>query len=159
DFDVAIDGDWRGAVEALRRALKIRSGPFGLIYVGEGNSDAEWVAGAAQFASDYENKGGTLPDRRIFQSWIPFPQHPLPENSTNTFTYAINRYFRPRTQLAIQSSGGTLRGELLRLQPANPISGATIAVTAVPLAATGLTETYSESGTIPVGTQSVVFGA
>jgi hypothetical protein len=159
DFDVAIDGDWRGSVEAMRRALKIRSVPFGLIYVGEGNSDAEWVASAAQFASDYENKGGTVPDRRIFQSWIRFPTHALPETDPSTFTYAINRYFRPRTQLVMQSSGGTLRGQLSTVQPANPVAGATVAVTAVPLAATGLTETYSESGMIPVGTQSVVFGA
>ena len=159
DFDVPIDGDWRGGVEAMRRALKIRSVPFGLIYVGDGNSDPEWVASAAQFASDYENKGGTLPDQRIFQSWISYPTHALPETDPNTFTYAINRYFRPRTQLVMQSSGGTLRGQLSTLQPANPVAGATIVVTAVPLAATGLTETYSELGTIPVGTQSVVFGA
>jgi hypothetical protein len=159
DFDVAIDGDWRGSVEAMRRALKIRSVPFGLIYVGEGNSDAEWVASAAQFASDYENKGGTVPDRRIFQSWIRFPTHALPETDPSTFTYAINRYFRPRTQVVMQSSGGTLRGQLSTVQPSNPVAGTTVAVTAVPLAATGLTETYSESGTIPVGTQSVVFGA
>ena len=159
DFDVAIDGDWRGSVEAMRRALKIRSVPFGLIYVGEGNSDAEWVASAAQFASDYENKGGTVPDRRIFQSWIRYPTHALPETDPSTFTYAINRYFRPRTQVVMQSSGGTLRGQLSTVQPSNPVAGTTVAVTAVPLAATGLTETYSESGTIPVGTQSVVFGA
>jgi hypothetical protein len=159
DFDVPIDGDWRGGVEAMRQALKIRSVPFGLIYVGEGSSDAEWVASAAQFASDYENKGGTLPDQRIFQSWIRCPTHALPETDSNTFTYAINRYFRPRTQLAMQSAGGILRGQLSTLQPANPVAGATIAVTAVPFAATGLTETYSELGTIPVGTQSVVFGA
>jgi hypothetical protein len=159
DFDVAIDGDWRGSVEAMRRALKIRSVPFGLIYVGEGNSDAEWVASAAQFASDYENKGGTVPDRRIFQSWIRFPTHALPETDPSTFTYAINRYFRPRTQVVMQSSEGTLRGQLSTVQPSIPVAGATVAVTAVPLAATGLTETYRESGTIPVGTQSVVFGA
>ena len=159
DFDVAIDGDWRGSVEAMRRALKIRSVPFGLIYVGEGNSDAEWVASAAQFASDYENKGGTVPDRRIFQSWIRFPTHALPETDPSTFTYAINRYFRPRTQMVMQSSEGTLREQLSTIQPSNPVAGTTVAVTAVPLAATGLTETYSESGTIPVGTQSVVFGA
>jgi len=159
DFDVPIDGDWRGGVEAMRRALKIRGVPFGLIYVGDGNSDAEWVASAAQFASDYENKGGTVPDQRIFQSWIRYPTHALPETAPNTFTYAINRYFRPRTQLVMQSSGGILRGQLSTLQPANPVAGGTIAVTAVPLAATGLTETYSERGTIPVGTQSVVFGA
>ena len=159
DFDVAIDADWRGAVESMRRALKIRGVPFGLIYVGEGNSDVDWVASAAQFASDYENKGGTVPDRRIFQSWIRYPTHALPETDPNTFTHAINRYFRPRTQLVMQSSAGLLRGQLSTLQPASPVAGATIAVTAVPLAATGLTETYSESGTIPVGTQSVVFGA
>jgi hypothetical protein len=159
DFDVPIDGDWRGGVEAMRRALKIRSVPFGLIYVGDGNSDAGWVASAAQFASDYENKGGTLPDQRIFQSWIRYPTHAMPETDPNTFTYAINRYFRPRTQLVMQSSGGTMRGQLSTLQPANPVAGATIAVTAAPLAATGLTETYSEIGTIPVGTQLVVFGA
>jgi hypothetical protein len=158
DFDVPIDGDWRGGVEAMQRALKIRGVPFGLIYVGDGNSDAEWVASAAQFASDYENKGGTVPDQRIFQSWIRYPTHALPETDPNTFTYAINRYFRPRTQLVMQSSGGVLRGQLSTAQPANPVAGATIAVTAVPLAATGLTETYIERGTIPVGTQSVVFG-
>jgi hypothetical protein len=59
----------------------------------------------------------------------------------------------------MQSSGGVLRGQLSTVQPANPVAGATVAVTAVPFAATGLTETYTESGTIPVGTQSVVFGA
>jgi len=58
----------------------------------------------------------------------------------------------------MQSAGGRLQGLLSALQPTNPVAGATIAVTAVPLAATGLTETYSESGTIPVGTQMVVFG-
>jgi Putative Ig domain len=159
DFDVPIDGDWRGGVEAMRRALKIRGVPFGLIYVGEGNSDAEWVASAEQFASDYENKGGTVPDQRIFQSWIRYPRHVLPETDPNTFTYAINRYFRPRTQLVMQSSGGVLQGQLSTPQPVSPVAGAAIAVTAVPLAATGLTESYIERGTIPVGTQSVVFGA
>jgi hypothetical protein len=100
-----------------------------------------------------------VPDRRIFQSWIRFPTHALPETDPNTFTYAINRYFRPRTQLVMKSSGGALRGQLSTVQPASPVAGATIAVTAVPLAATGLMETYSERGTIPTGTQSVVFGA
>lgn len=159
DFDVPIDGDWRGGVEAMRRALQIRGVPFGLIYVGEGNSDAEWVASAAQFASDYENKGGTVPDQRIFQSWIQFPTHALPETDPSTFTYAINRYFRPRTQLVMQSSGGTLQGQLSTVQPASPVAGATLDVTAVPFVATGVTETYTERGTIPVGTQLVVFGA
>jgi hypothetical protein len=159
DFDVPIDGDWRGAVEAMRQALKIRGVPFGLIYVGDGNSDTDWVASAAQFASDYENKGGTVPDQRIFQSWIRYPTHALPETDPNTFTYAINRYFRQRTQLVMQSSGGTLQGQSSTLQPTSPVAGATIAVTGVPLAATGLTETYIGRGTIPVGTQSLVFGA
>lgn len=156
--DVPIDGDWHGGVEAMRRAVQGRNLLFGVIYVGEGNSDAEWVASAEQFASDYENKGGTVPDQKIFQSWIHFPTHALPETDPTTFTYAIDRYFRTRTQLTLQPPGSSLQGQLLTGAGA-PVTGAAVNVTATPLFGTGQLDTFASTGTVPTGTQTVTFGA
>jgi len=158
-FDVPIDGDWRAGVEALRRAVKSRNISFGLIYVGEGNSDSEWVARAEQFASDYENRGSTLPDQRIFQSWVLYPTHVLPETDPTTFTYAIDRYFRTRTRMQLQLAGPQVQGTLEIAGTQAPVAGAPVDITATPLLGTGQLTTYVSSGAIPAGTKSVTFGA
>src|SRR5262249_11451914 len=158
-FDVAIDGSWRGSVEALRRAVENRNLMFCPGYVGEGNSDAEGVKRAEQLARDYENRGGTLPDQRIFQSWVLYPKHVLPESDPTTFTYTINRYFRTRTRIQMQMTGTQVQGILEIPSTQMPVPNAPVSISATPFVGTGELDTYTSGGTIPVGTKSVTFGA
>lgn len=159
-LDVDWDSQWQPAVTALARAVRMRNIPVGQIYIGTGaaGSDAEWVASAQQRMSDYETHGTALPDQVIFQSWEPYPKTLLPETDPTTFTHLIDLYYRTRTSLSASINVGSTQGTLMIPETGNPVAGATVAVTAVPMTGTGQQTTYTTTGTIPPGTQYVTFG-
>jgi hypothetical protein len=158
-FDVDWDSDWKSAVAALSRALKLRHIPVGQIYIGSGSaaSDAEWVASTEQRWAEYETHGSPMPGQVIFQSWVPYPKHVLPETDPTTFTGLIDRYYRTRTALAASLGTGSMHGKLTLRDAGNPVANAPVTVTAVPLLGTGQPSSYAVTGTIPAGTNYVTF--
>jgi hypothetical protein len=159
-FDVDWGSDWKPAVAALARALKMRHIPVGQIYIGsvDATSDAEWVTSAEQRWTDFETRGSPIPDQVIFQSWESFPKHVLPETDPTTFTHLIDRYYRTRTTLTASADGSTIRGQLTEQRDGSPVATAPITVNAIPLSGTGMQSTYTATGTIPAGTHYVTFG-
>jgi hypothetical protein len=156
-FDLAWNSHWQPSVAALSRALRYRHIPVGQIYIGDGTTDAGWVAQAEQWMTDYEIHGSPAPDQVIFQSWDALPDHVLPESDPASFTYLIDRYFRDRTQLTLAVNGSTVTGTLA--SPAGPLANAAIALTGAPLSGTGQSSAFTYTGTVPARTQYVVFGA
>jgi hypothetical protein len=158
-FDVDWVSDWKSPAAALARALKARHIPVGLIYIGNQDAvtDAQWVASAERNAADVEIGVGLKPDQVDFQSWEPLPSHLLPETDPSAFTYLINRYFRDRTRLTLSAPAGSAQGQLSG--PGGPLAQAAVQLTATPPSGTSQATTYQYSGTLPPGTQNVVFGA
>jgi len=157
-FDVDWSNDWQRAAVALTRALSARHIPVGHIYNGDdGGSDSAWMALAEQHMTDFEANLRLMPDEEIFQSWQQYPKHLLPETDPTAFTYLIDRYFDARTTLTLSSTAAAGQGALK--SDAGPLAGASIALTGVPLSGTGQTAAYTRSGSVPAGTQYVVFGA
>jgi hypothetical protein len=156
-YDLAWTAHWQPSVAALSHALRYRYIPVGQIYIGDGTTDAGWVAQAEQWMTDYEIHGSPLPDQVIFQSWDALPDHVLPESDPASFTYLIDRYFRNRTQLTLAVNGSVVTGTLTA--PSGPLANAAIALTGAPLSGTGQTSAFTYTGTVPTGTQYVIFGA
>jgi hypothetical protein len=157
-YDVDWSSDWKPAAAALTRALAARHVPIGHIYNGDdGASDAAWMALAEEHMTDFETHGALLPDQAIFQSWQAYPKHLLPETDPTAFTYLIDRYFRARTRLTLSS--GVSAGQGTLTDGAAAIANATVALAAVPLTGGGQASAYTDSGTVPAGTQFLVFGA
>jgi hypothetical protein len=148
---------WRPAASALTRALAARNIPVGHIYNGIGaTSDAAWITAAEEHATDFEARTGLQPQQAIFQSWEPYPKHLLPETDPTSFTYLIDRYFRARTTLAL--TAGYTGGEGRLTSAAGALRGMPIALSAVPLSGIGQLSAYAATGSVPAGTQYLVFG-
>jgi hypothetical protein len=158
-FDVDWNSDWKPAVAALARALKLRHIPVGQIYIGsvDAPTDAAWVESAEQRLTDFETRGSPTPDQVIFQSWEALPRHVLPETDPTTFTHLIDRYYRSRTTLSMADANGSSQGQLTAATGA--VANAAIQVTAVPFSGTGQATDYAQSSTVPSGTKYIVFGA
>jgi len=131
--------------------------PVGQIYIGDGTTDAGWVAQAEQWMTDYEIHGSPMPDQVIFQSWEALPDHVLPESDPASFTYLIDRYFRNRSQLTLAVNGNVATGTLAA--PSGALANAAIVPTGTPLTGSGQSSAFKYTGTVPTGTQYVVFGA
>ena len=158
DFDVDWNADWQPAASALTRALLERHIPAGHIYNGNGqSSDADWMAAAEQHLAETETREQLLADEAIFQSWEPYPKHDLPETDPSALTYLIDRYFLARSQLTLASSASSGQGTLTA--NAAPLANATVTLTGAPLSGSGQSGAYTDSGTVPTGTQYLVFGA
>ncbi len=102
DVDWDHRADWPTAVRSIEDGSRARGIEFGPIYNGgEAVSDAEWVDLTLQRAFTYEEVSGGRPDQVVLQSWMDHPDHVLPETDPSTFSGLINRYFAPRTQMAV----------------------------------------------------------
>jgi hypothetical protein len=157
-FDVDWSSDWKPAATALSRALAARHIPIGHIYNGDdGASDTAWMTLAEDHMTDFETHGALVPDQAIFQSWQAYPKHLLPETNPTSFTYLIDRYFRARSALTLSSTATAGQGMLS--ERLGPLGGSSVALTGAPLTGTGQTSAYTYSGTVPAGTQYLVFGA
>jgi hypothetical protein len=157
--DVQWTNNWQPAVIALSRAFKPRGIATGQIYIGDSyaTNDADWIASAEQRMTEFETRWKPPLDQVVFQSWLPYPTHVLPETDPAAFTYLIDRYFRDRTILALSAIGGSATGRLTAA--AGPLPGASIAVTSVAHSGDGQMAAYRTSGIVPKGARYVVFGA
>lgn len=95
--------DWAQVARQVEGVADERDVPFGVIYFGGpgGTSDQTWIELAAQHAYQFEEVAGGTPDDIPFASWEDYPEHTLPESDPYTFTGLIDRYFAPRTALAV----------------------------------------------------------
>ena len=157
-FDIDWSTEWQPGAAALTHAVRARHIPVGHIYNGNsGQSDAAWLALAEAHMEQFETHAGLIPDEAIFQSWEAYPKHLLPETDPTAFTYLIDRYFRARPALALTASSSTAQGTLTAA--AAPLTAAPLTLTSMPLSGPGTPDTYLQSGSVPAGTQYVVFGA
>jgi hypothetical protein len=148
---------WKSDLAAMRQSVEDRGIPFGVIYNGDPSdlSDAAWINTAIAHMTQYEFTSPP-PDHVIFQSWHAYPKKLLPETDPDSFTSLINRYFRTRTNLSLQTSDSGLSGTLTAAGDALP--GAAIDVTAQPLTGDGVETVYRLTGTAPAGATTIVMG-
>jgi hypothetical protein len=161
---------WTDPVERMEhftQGIGLRSG---IIYNGDGGgglldeglSDATWIANAEANMVFYELSGGE-PDQVVFQSWVAPPRHVLPETDPSAFTYLIDRYFRARTALRLDSTSDrgdgslSVAGRLLEIGGA-PVAGASVVVSATPTDGPGAPDTLTISGMVPTGATQAVLG-
>jgi hypothetical protein len=156
--------DWPQQARAIEAYVHGQGMEFGMYYRGNENaaSAAEWVATAEQRFVEYEVIAGGRPERAIFQSWHPQPDHVLPETDPGALTYLVNRYLRTRTKLTLEaqtaSAGGvTLRGALTD-ERGTPRSNADLAFSMTPLDGPGVVSEYTFSGKVPERAVQAVVG-
>lgn len=150
------DPNWPQEAKAVEDYLHERGIEFGMFYRGDETdaTDAEWVARAEERFVAYEAIAGGHPDRAVFQSWHPHPEHLLPESDPTTFTYLVDRYLRTRATLTLEAApsaaaptlSGTLEGA-----DGSPLADAAVEIRMMPLDGPGLAYEYTLSGTVPVG--------
>ena len=145
---------------SVRKMLSSEGIPFGIIYNGDdGNdtSDSQWIQSAIQHLLAVELNLGS-PDQVIFQAWDAYPKKLLPETDPDSHTSLIDTYFRHRTTLSSSIGGSTLQGALTAADTGQPIGNASINLTISPTTGSGVPALYTLTGTVPAGTQTIVFG-
>src|SRR6266498_469253 len=149
--------NWAKDARVIEDYLRGRGIEFGIFYRGDEDdtSSTEWIAKAEQRFVEYEVIAGGRPDRAIFQSWHPYPDHVLPESDPSAFTYLINRYSRSRTKLTLNaqttSTGGlTLSGTLTDDHGAQ-MPKANVSLSMTPLDGPGVMAEYTLSDIVPEG--------
>ena len=151
------DPNWAQDAKAIEDYLHGRGIEFGMFYRGDetDTTDAQWVAKAEERFVAYEVIAGGHPDRAIFQSWHPHPEHLLPESDPSTFTYLIDRYLRKRTALTLEAPSDstpsqTIAGTLADAD-GSPLEDAVVEIHIAPLEGPGLASEYTITGTVPDG--------
>lgn len=156
--------DWPEQARAIEEYVHGRGIEFGMYYRGDEDaaSAAEWNATAEQRFVQYESVAGGRPDRAIFQSWHPQPDHVLPETDPGAFTYLVNRYLRTRTKLEMEAptsaTGGLTLGGALSDENGTPLPNADLQLSMTPLEGPGVVSEYSLSGIVPEGALRAVAG-
>ena len=160
DFDRP---DWADQAKTLEGFCRARGVDFGIIYNGAGDTDQAFAASTEDRYVSYEAQARGHPDEAVFQSWVDKPDHVLPETTSGSFTWLIDRYFRTRTSLDLEVGPsqfvGSLRASGILTDPSGqPIPGASILVTLTPVDGPGTLETYSITGTVPPGAATGMAG-
>jgi hypothetical protein len=88
--------DWPKLAKELEVQTKSRGMKSGIIYIGNptDTSDAQWSAEVVARFREYQGANGGKPDFVLFQSWVPYPHHCLPETTATTFTGTVETYVR-----------------------------------------------------------------
>jgi hypothetical protein len=147
--------NWAKEARAIEDYLRGRGMEFGIFYRGDEDdtSSAEWVAKAEQRFVEYEVIAGGRPERAIFQSWHPYPDHVLPESNSSALTYLIDRYSRARTKLTLNaatpSTGGLTLSGTLTDEHGAPMPKANVSFSMTPLDGPGVVAEYMLSGVVP----------
>lgn len=155
--------DWMDQAKSLEGFCRARGLDFGVIYIGQGDTDQAFATTVEDRYVSYEARARGRPDQVIFQSWLDKPDRVLPETTPTSFTWLIDRYFRIRTSLDLEVGPSQLVGSLrasgiLTDASGQPVTGASILVTVTPVDGPGSLETYSITGTVPPGAVSGVAG-
>jgi len=152
--------EWPSVVKQIEDGARARGIDFGPIYNGGQavSSDAEWVDLTLQRAFTYEEVTGGRPDQVILQSWMDHPDHVLPETDPTTFTGLIDRYFAPRSQVAVTGADAstdhlTLAASLATTDGA-PIANAPLTASLLPVGTDY--QLLRFSGRVPDGVSSAI---
>ena len=144
----------RASLVAIAHNLSAHKIRIGVIYngseSGEGNPNLEWVRSAERHYDQIETETGLQPDDAVFQTWMPYPTHVLPETSPGTMTYLIDRYLARPTKLGLARSSEGLIGKLTDSAD-RPITGAKVDIFAVANARVAIMNLRKISGTVPEG--------
>jgi len=157
------DVDW--SYEAMRNVgplaaeLKRRNVPLGIIYNASkyAHSDLSWTRSAVRHFITIEDVLGIHPTAAIFQSWVPYPTHMLPEWQPGTLTNVAFQYLHPAPTLTLSRQGTTLAGHLTGSH-GRPVARATVTLEAVDVAARMSPVPRRIARTVPAGAATAVIG-
>lgn len=151
-LDIDVDWrqeDWPERVLGAEAVADSRGVPFGMLYLGSefaGEND-KWLAQLAEHAVTFEQGHGGTPDLVGFYSWHSQPDRLLPDDDIDAFSGRINQYFAERTAFdEAVVTPKAISGQLLTAA-GEPLDGAVVEVTAVPL--DGGRFRHKLSGTVP----------
>jgi hypothetical protein len=159
DIDVNWDKDWLAPAEEAAKTMGDKGVPFGIIYNGnpEAPDDKTWISEAEAHYTAFESAGRAAPDAVIFQSWVAHPSHLLPDTDPGAFTYLVQRYFRPRTQIDLRQVGSAIAGRLMD-ETGKPSPLARLDITGQADTGRGLTTEALLRGIVPTGARTAVLG-
>lgn len=91
--DIAWNTNWRAALPLVKREMRARHIPFGIIIDGSPNlrTSEAWVDVALQRLKAVEADPAMRPDQIIAQSWQNLPTHMLPETQPGSETYLLRQ--------------------------------------------------------------------
>jgi hypothetical protein len=157
--DVQWAKPWKQELGLLADSLHSAHVDFGIIYDGN-NSDTtgrEWVRHAEERFVAVEADPALVPDQAILASWMPQPEHNLPETDPEAMTYLVNRYAAAPSHIAVQRTGASISGRLTD-GAGRPIERATVKVVAVANAKTAIMVVRKLTGVVPPGAASAIIG-
>jgi hypothetical protein len=124
--DILWDQAWMNPIASIASRVRADGIAFGVIYNGnsDDSSDVTWITHAEEHYLEYEG-ANSGPDHAIFQSWMNFPTHVLPETSRYTMMGLARGYLRASTKVDLDKHGKRLEVRLLD-DDGLPIAGGTI---------------------------------
>jgi hypothetical protein len=151
---------WRGDLQVVARLAHEAGIPFGVILNSDGYelSDADY-ARSVQF---HEEQVAALPgvkvDHVVFQSWVAYPKHAMPESDPSSMTGVVLNYLRPPTRLVAAGPTGAGQAQA-RLMDAEgrPLAGAEISAEMFDPRPEASLVTQSIAGTVPPGAREALF--
>jgi hypothetical protein len=157
--DVQWASHWLATIHRLADILRGKGIAFGIIYNGDEDdvSDKAWAAHAEEHYLSYEAETRGSPDHAVFQSWMPYPSHLLPDSETGSFTHLLKGYFRPRARIEAYAKGVRISGRLID-QAGAPLAGRKIALEGIDTESAGTLSGVSLSGTVPPAASQAVLG-
>jgi hypothetical protein len=157
------DVNWSDAalrnLAALAQDMKAKGIPFGVIYTAapDVDSDVAWTANVRRHIAEVETEFSIRPDAAVFQTWVKYPSHLLPESQDGTLTNLMLGYLRDRPSIKIARSGQTVSG-ILSDSAGRPIPNATVTISAEDVRGVFELQSKQITGTVPQNARSAVIG-
>jgi hypothetical protein len=150
DADVYWAGPWQRQLTLLAARLHAAGIRLGVIYDGDRDDQTgqAWTRHAEQRFAAVESGLGLTPDQAILQTWMPQPDHMLPETQPGTMTWLVDRYLAAPTHLTLHRVGGRLEGELT-YTTGHPLAGVPVTVSAETPGDWGTPAVHERSGLVP----------
>jgi hypothetical protein len=119
---------WKQTLKDMRVYTRENNMKLGFYIYGGAydTSSQQWIDDAVRYMETAEGELGVIPEQAIFASWSPYPTNAMPEASSNTMTWLINRYAgRQHPVMVAHFVGRGLQGTLTTAHGL-PIANATI---------------------------------
>jgi hypothetical protein len=143
----------------LSRFLSARSIPFGIIYnaAHEAEADSAWAQSTEKHIAEVESRLGIRPDAAIFQTWVQYPSHVLPETQPATLTNIVLNYLRTPTDLTVQKLDHELVGRL-KDESGRPVPHVRLTISATDTGASSVPMEKDIRGVVPHEAVKAVIG-